>query len=552
MSIPFSSIPSFNELFLNYINDFNNLKEFYKFDFSNKDDFKSCLNEKKSSYLADGLFTRDQICDILTKQNTEFESSEKTFENIELLRKDNTFVIVTGQQLGFLTGPLYTVFKAISAIKLSEKLRLENPDLNFVPIFWMESDDHDFPEINNVSVITSENEIKKISYFEKGTESEKYLKPSGSIILDEYIDQFINQLEDSFNKTDFSADLFGKIRGAYKSGNSVSTAFGKFMNLIFSGKGLILFDPSSPDVKKLLIPVFKRELDTSPEICENVINTSVDLEKKFPIQVKPKPINLFYIHEGGRYLLEPRENDVYALKHSRQKFSKEELYGLLESNYERFSWNVVTRPICEDYLLPVIAYVGGPSEVSYFGQFKSVYNSYGITMPVVYPRTSATILENRVTNFLEKNKIDFLELLDEKKLSKKLLLSISDVSAEQIFSDLKDELTGIFYTYEKELARIDSNQTESFMKRGRQFIDSLDVAKDKFMNSQLKQSELISSQLRKVLMNVFPEGVLQERVLNITYFLNKYGPSFIDRLMSELVVDEFEHQLVSATSDSKQ
>ncbi|MEP7145955.1 MAG: bacillithiol biosynthesis cysteine-adding enzyme BshC, partial [bacterium] len=311
--------------------------------------------------------------------------------------------------------------------------------------------------------------------------------------------------------------------------------------------GLIFIDPSDKEIKEILKPVFLKELETSPQVCEKVIHTSVELEVNYSVQVKPKAINLFYIHDGNRYLLEPRENDIYALKHSRQKFTKEELFSILESNPERFSWNVVTRPISQDYLLPTVAYIGGPSEVSYFAQFKDVYKFFNMPMPVIYPRTSITILESRVKTFLEKHNLKFNELFYEKDLNKKLIRSTSEVSADQIFSDLKDELTGVFYSYEKELSRIDVTQTESLKKRNKQFIDSLEMTKDKFTNAQARQNEVLSGQLQKVLLSVFPNDTLQEREINITYFLNKYGPEFIDYLIDELKVDVFEHQLIDAS-----
>jgi bacillithiol synthase len=327
----------------------------------------------------------------------------------------------------------------------------------------------------------------------------------------------------------------------------IKTAFARFVNSLLKDKGLIFIDPSDKEIKKLLKPVFETELNTSPQICEKVINTSVELEEKYSVQVKPKAINLFYIHEGNRYLLEPRDNNIYALKNSRQKFTREELFNILETNPERFSSNVITRPICQDYLLPTIAYIGGPSEISYFAQFKDVYKFFNVTMPVIYPRTSVTVIEGRVKNFMDKYNLKFTELFSGKDLNNKILRNISEVSADQIFSDLKEELTGVFYTYEKELSRIDATQTDSFKKRNRQFLDSLEIAKDKYISSQSKQNEVISNQLNKVLTNVYPDNILQERVLNITYFLNKYGNEFIEQLMNEINIDEFEHQLIDVS-----
>lgn len=550
MSIPYNSLPSYNDLFLKYIENFDSLNKFYEYDYHKDEDFLKCIELKKQTYLSGKIFFRNDICEILEVQNQDFNSGDKTFDNINLLKEHDTFAVLTGQQLGFLTGPYYTVIKAINAVQLSELLNKKFSEYKFVPVFWLEADDHDFLEINNINVISKENEIKNIKYFEKGQELEKYLKPTGSIILDEHIETFINEIERSFNKTDFSESLFSLIRESYRPGLNIKTAFARFLNGILGNKGLILIDASETPVKKLLKPLFETELNTSPQVCEKVINTSVELELNYSVQVKPKPINLFYVHEGNRYLLEPRENDIYALKHSRQKFSKEELYNILETSPERFSWNVVLRPICQDYILPTIAYIGGPSEISYFGQFREVYRFFNMPMPVIYPRTSVTVLENRVKIFLEKHQIKFNELFYEKDLAKKLLKEDSVVSSDEIFSEMKEELTGVFYTYEKELARIDENQTEAFSKRTKQFLESLEIAREKFSASQSKQSEVISNQLQKVLLYVFPHNILQERILSITYFLNKYGLDFMENLMMNVKVDDFNHQLIDASMNN--
>ncbi|MCB0727295.1 MAG: bacillithiol biosynthesis cysteine-adding enzyme BshC [Ignavibacteriae bacterium] len=544
MSIPYSSLPSYSELFLKYTENFESLSKFYEFDFKKDEDFQKCIELKKETYIKGKSFFRNEITDILKIQNTKFRSSEKTFENILLLNDHNTFAVVTGQQIGILSGPYYTILKALNTIQLSEQLKIKFPEYNFVPVFWLEADDHDFPEINNINIISKENELKNIKYFEKGTEQEKYLQPVGGIILDEHIESFKKELLESYNNTDFTDNLFNSINESYKEGNDLITSFALFMNNVIKDKGLIYLDPTDAEVKKLLQPVFKTELTTYPDICEKVIDTSVELEENFAVQVKPKAVNLFYIHEGNRYLIEPREDEIFALKHSRQKFPKEELMGLLETKPERFSWNVVTRPICQDYLLPTVAYIGGPSEIAYFGQFRQVYKYFDITMPVIYPRTSVTILENRVKNFMEKFNIRFEEFFDEKEIGKKLLNENSEVSADQIFSDLKEELRAVFYTYEKELLKIDDKQTEGFSKRNTQFLESLEIAKEKFISAQSKQNEVISNQLRKALLFIYPDNTLQERILNITYFLNKYGPDIIDHLTAEIIIDDFGHQVI--------
>lgn len=544
LNIPFNQLPGYNELFLDYIDDFDSVSRFFEYNYCSQDDFLKCVELTSESYRNGRHFLRKDLTSILSLQNQSFGSGQKALDNVAALNDSNTFAIVTGQQLGILSGPMYTVIKALNTIQLSDKLKSQFPEYNFVPVFWMEADDHDFLEINNLTVISKENELKRLSYYEKGIEEEKYLKPAGSILFDGEIDKLVNELSESLGKTDFSAALFEAIGESYKSGNSMKKAFGQFLNFVLGDRGIVLVDPSDPALKNLLKPVFKTALESSAILAEKVISTTVDLETSHIAQVKPKPINLFYIHEGNRYLIEPREGGNYALKNSRQRFSKEELLEKLELSTENFSWNVITRPVCQDYLLPTVAYIGGPSEISYFAQLREAYKVFDMNMPVVYPRTSVTILDGRTRSFMEKNSIEFKEMFDERELMRSIVKRSSDTNPDDIFSKMKDELNAIFYTYDKELASIDANQSSAFSKRCAQFVESLDVAREKFITAQVKQNEVNTGQLSKVLLNVYPGNLPQERLLNISMFYNKYGDALINSLLSEISIDTFMHQTI--------
>lgn len=545
MNIPITELPGQNTLFTDYIFDFESLRKYFEYDFRNFEEFYKCVEYKKETYLKGKNFFRTEVSEILSEQNAGFSSGERTFSNIRLLNDNDTFAVVTGQQTGLLTGPFYTILKALNALRLSEILNDKFRDFKFVPVFWMETDDHDFKEINNINVLSGDNRILNIEYLINGEEHEKYLKPSSSIVFDDFIDSFTAKTEESLQNSDYKKELMNLIKTFYKPGNNPANAFAGFMNSILGDRGLILVNPSDKRLKKFLKPVFEKELNTAPQSCEAVINATDDLESNYVAQIKPKVINLFYIHEGNRYLIETRENEIYALKHSRQKFSKEELYSQLEEHTERFSWNVVTRPVCQDFLFPTVAYIGGPSEIAYFAQLKDAYKIFDDSMPVIYPRTSVTILENRVKNFMERFNVEFQELFDEKELARKLLSSDSGPDVDSIFADMKEKLVGLFYTYEKELGSIDENQTASFAKRNKQFLDSLEIAKEKYLNLQTKKNEVITGKLNMVSSNVYPGNNFQERVINITYFLNKYGFGIIDRLYDEIKADEFSHQVIT-------
>ena len=544
MSVSFSERNDFSSLYLDYLYDFQKLKSFYSFGYHTDEDFKKSVEAKKNSYLKTADFDRDRLADILKEQNDEFFSGESTDKNIELLREDNTFAVVTGQQIGILTGPLYTIYKALNTIKLSRDLSEKNKDLNFIPVFWLECEDHDFLEINNVTVLDKKNEPSTVSYFEGGEQKEKYLKPVGKITIDEYFDKFKEELKEILQETDFTDGIFETVGITYSEGKDLKTAFARFLNRLIRDSGLVFIDPSDDKIKELCIPVFEKELKSFSQLCETVISTTADLEQRYEPQVKPRAINLFYIHEGNRYAIQPHESGMIALKNSRQKFEREELFSILYTNPENFSTNVITRPIVQDFLLPTIAYVGGPSEIAYFAQLKGAYEFFGIQMPIIYPRTSVTLLEKRAASFLEKNDISFMDLLDEKKLSDKFIKDTEQVNVDELFTTYLDELNSLNFGFANKLNEIDKNLVNSFKNKTQKNVEIVEDFKKKFVDAQLKANDSNLAKMRSIVKAIYPDNTLQERVYNIIYFLNKYSFDFIDYLFNEIDIYDFEHQLI--------
>lgn len=549
-TLPYNNLPDFNNLFLDYIDDFDKIKNYYKYDYRDDNEFLNALIKKKNTYLKETDFSREDLCRILVTQNKFFNSSEKTYEKIEQLKSSNTFAIVTGQQVGMLAGPIYTILKAINAIQLANKLNQKFKDYNFVPVFWLECEDHDFLEVNNVNVLTKENEVRNVSYFGEEGEQEKYLKPAGTIILDDKIEELKSQIRSDLNETDFSNTVFDYINRSYKAGIDLKTAFARLLNYYLKDEGLIFIDPSEKDLKRPLISIFKKELASYPALCEKVIFSSAEMEHEYDPVIKPKPINLFYTHNGNRYLIEPKDGESYGLKNSRQKFSRDEMFLILNANPELFSPNVLLRPVCQDTILPTIAYIGGPSEISYFAQVKDAYEFFETPMPLVYPRTSVTIVEKRVETFLEKNKLKILDLFHPKDTARRMVEKFSEVNIEELFSQYLDEVNSVFYQLKQKLEAIDKNLVNTLEKKDQQYKDSLNLLKDKFMSSYLNQNEIVTKQLNKILSVIFPEHSLQERSLNIVYFLNKYGMDFIQHLKDNIDIERFEHQFIETNFEA--
>lgn len=554
MKVEFKKLPGVSDqkLFLDYIspdeNNFAKIREFFNAGFRENENFFKVIESKSQNYNANRYFDRNALIDILKTENVSFGGNEYTAANIEKLKRENTFAVVTGQQVGLYTGNLYTILKAASAVKLAAKLKERFPGYEFVPVFWMESEDHDFEEANHVNIINRNNELVRIGYPTpppgETPESGKGTKPVGSIVFDGFIDEINEQLRLNLIETDFKEKLIEGVKEIYKSGNDFRHAFAQYINAILSESGLVFIDPSSNEVKKLLTPIFERELTTSPKLCEEIIHTSAELEKEYDLQVKPKVINLFYIHNGNRYLIEPRENNRFALKNSKKRFEHEEMMQAVNESPENFSPNVVLRPMCQDYLLPTVAYVAGPAEISYFAQLKPAYEHYDITMPVIYPRASVTFLEGRVTKFMKNFDVSFTEIFHHKTLMGKVVEKLSEIKVDDAISKAQEDFSKTFHDLRGMINKIDRTLLGTLDNVKEKLNTGLEILKDKLINAQAGKSDVAMKQIEKVTNNIYPHKNLQEREINVSYFLNKYDKMFIEKLFNEMEIDSFDHQVI--------
>ena len=526
-------------LFVDYLNDFEKLKDYYAADFRDRKSWKKLIDKVLSKQK-----NRSTLVRVLTEQNKQHHCGIRTLANIDLLGNENTVAIVTGQQVGICSGPLYTIYKTLTAIKLAEQLSAQYPDYNFVPVFWVENEDHDFEEINKLNVLNPGGDLQTIEYLFGGKPLERNPGPVGSMVLDGFIDGFFDRLQSQLQESEFKAALFNELRGFYRPGTALGPAFVGLMNQMFEDSGLVFLNPSYAELKNILKPIFQKEIAGMSKTSQIVIETSAGLEEHYHAQIKAKSINLFMLHKGGRYLIEPREND-YSLKGTRQFFSKEELSTLVENSPEVISPNVVLRPICQDAILPTIAYVGGPSEVAYFAQLKPVYESFGVQMPVIYPRASVTILEEKVKNILEKFQVGFTEIWsDLDPLLVRIAEQVSEVKVDALF----EQLHTLFHEAVAEsrfgIQQIDptlSGAIDSTLSR----IDAqLNVLKEKTQSAQQRRQEVTIKQIQKVAANIFPKSNFQEIEFNVVYYMNKYGPDFVKWLSGEIVIDRFQHQLI--------
>ena len=539
MYINFSDIPGHQNLFLDYLYEFDNVADFYANDFRNKDNylklFKSITEKKRS--LSPG------INDLISKQYSQLNPSELTLKNIEKLSENRTLAIVTGQQLGILGGPLYTFYKIITAIKLSQFLSERYSDYNFVPVFWLEADDHDFNEVRSVKIIDEGNSIVTLNYKEE-IEEDDQKQSVGLINLDSSINDFFEKLSTVLKETEFTPVMIEKLKDFYKEGKSFKGAFRDLVFNYFDQYGLIIFDPQDDEVKKTLKPVFKKEITDFRVHTEKLVHVSATLEELYHAQVKVKPVNLFLRVDEGRYSIEPVENE-YRLRRKRKSFTQEQLLELLENEPDKFSPNVLLRPICQDYLFPTAFYIAGPSEISYFAQIKPLYELYDITQPIIYPRSSLTILENSIANSLDKYSVEMNDIfIDVENVKKKIINSVEESSVDEMFDGITNQIETTFDQLKEKLIDLDKTIADSSNRYRDKILSNVNELKSKAEKAQQKKYEVTLRQIDRAAVHLFPNSNLQEREINFIYFVNKYGEDFLKKVFDALQINKFEHQVI--------
>jgi len=542
-SIDFRELPSsagFSQLFLDYINEYDLLGDFFPGDFRKEPTFRAVI-----SAMGPRRFDRARLASILERQNTEYRSGALSVANARLLGGEKCYAVVTGQQVGMFGGPLYTVYKIVTCLNLTGALKKRYPDCEFVPVFWLEGEDHDFGEVSRVTILDRGGVPVPVEYPTDSRTEGKNPGPVGELRLGAAVEEVMKSLEAALLPTEFTRALLEELRNAYSGDRTFLEAFVRWTIFLFGDSGLVFLNPNDPDLKRGLAPIFEQEIEQFPRTSQAVIQRSAELEERYHAQVKPKSINLFLLHRGGRYLIEPREHD-FSLKGTRHFISREEMSRLLRDHPASFSPNVILRPIAQDFLLPTIAYVGGPSEVAYHAQLGPVYDQFGVTRPVVYPRASASFVEERAERALRKHQLPITQLFeDSDAVTERILRQVDGVNVEALFRTADDTIAAMFTELHFGLSEIDPTLKGPLDASKSKIEQALRVLQEKSVAAQKRRNETVVRQIEGAIASMMPGGILQERGLNLIYYLNKYGPETIRWLTGELKADLFKHQLLT-------
>ena len=533
------SAGGFSELFFDYLYNYDRVRQFFPTNFRENSSYESVINRIDGANIDRGVLQA-----VLAEQNSTGSESARTGENIRLLGRAGTYAVVTGQQVGLFGGPLYTLYKAITAVALAQKLNMKFPGRNFVPVFWIEGEDHDFQEMNHVSVLDPENVPVRIEYLPGGIMPERNVGAVGEMVFDETIRTTIDRVESLLARSEYTAQLVASLRECYAPGVTFNRAFQAWMNRMLPESGLVFLSPGAPRLKKLLSPLFTRELREFPRISQMIISRSAELERGYHAQVKPKSINLFLFHKGGRYLIEPREND-FSLKGTRAFFTGEQLQQIAAETPELLSPNVVLRPLCQDMLLPTVSYVGGPSEIAYHAQLQPLYDALGVPQPVIYPRASVSLVQTNLLRAMEKYGLEFPEFLgDIGKVTAKVVEQISEIKLDALFASVTKNLHDALGELKFGLNEVDPTLLGALENVASKIDVNIGVLREKSVAAQKRRNETAVRQIEKAAAGLLPSGSLQERELTPLYYMNKYGGGLGTWLADRIDISGFKHQIL--------
>ncbi|GAA4098918.1 bacillithiol biosynthesis cysteine-adding enzyme BshC [Mucilaginibacter panaciglaebae] len=525
----------FSPTVVDYLEDKPELRPFYNHR-PTLEGFAELLKNKK--VIAD----RQLLADTLTDQyqiivryariwDPLFGISEQVRQNINSLRQENTYTITTGHQLNIFAGPLYFIYKIVTAIKLAQQLKEKFPDKNFVPVYWMASEDHDFAEINYTTIGG-----KKVHWWHDASGATGRIHP-------ETMRQALNQYKGVLGINGFSADLGKIVETAYTNFDRLADATRYLVNELFGQYGLVIIDADNRGFKKQFAQIIEKDI-IEQNSFKNISATNEGLVKLgVHIQVNPREINFFYLKGTLRERL-IFEDDQYKVLNTEITFTEAELKQEIKSFPERFSPNVVMRPVYQECILPNIAYIGGGAEVVYWLELKSNFEHYGVNFPILILRNSGLVIRKESAAKIKRMELTPADLFKPTEVLKNYW--IKKHSDHEL--SLKTEwagLTAIFDQLKQKAIQIDPTlgpSTEAVQTRLKKSIDNLEK---KLIRAEKQNYHTRLEQIDHIKTELFPGGSLQERNENFGLLYVKWGQAFIDELIRRFEPLDFEFAVLT-------
>ena len=532
--LPFQQIPHTSRLFLDYLSYTPSVRGFYP-----RSPIFSEWAKDESQRVRYADSRRAGVSEILERQNRTWGASSKTLANIERLKR-GALTAVTGQQVGLFGGPLFSIFKALTAVKLAEQATAAGVDC--VPIFWLATEDHDLAEINHIALASEHGLPEKFAVESLGVPD----APVGTVNFGPEIDPLVRRVADLLGESEVTAWL----RQAYRPGESFGSAFALLFTKLFADLGVILLDPADKDFHDLAKPLFRAAIERAAELDDALLERGKAIETAgYHQQVKVTSATalLFEVKNGARTVIRRRNNgasgDEFVV--GEERISSADLIARIEDSPEKFNPNVLLRPVVQDYLLPTLVYTGGAAEVAYFAQVGVVYEKLLERVTPILPRFSATLLEPKPERILNRYDLSLAEILRGPEEVREAIAGRTlpqDLQAR--FSEAYAGVERSMSAVHESIAKLDSTLIQAADRARTRMWYQINRLHRRASRAELLRNEVIARHADALSHALFPNRSLQEREVAGISFVARYGPQLLDDLYKQINPDCHDHQVI--------
>lgn len=535
--LPFSQIPHTTRLFADFLAYSPTVQQFYP----RSPNFNEWLKDEASKISYDST-RREQVAAVLERQSQAWNASPKALANLERFRK-GAAAVVTGQQVGLFGGPMFSIYKALFAVKLAEEATAAGVET--VPVFWLATYDHDLAEVNHVSLPGADGSLQTLTTPSHAVEG----APVSAVRFGDEILPVVEQAAVLLGESEATAMLLE----TYRPGETMGTAFARLFARIFADWGVIVLDAADPELHRVAQPIYTSAVERAEEIAQALRLRGDALEAAGyhqQVKVGPSAAFLFTVREGVRTAIHYRGQNAgtpfaIASDGKGEEISQSELLDRIRSGQELFNPNVLLRPVVEDYLLPTLAYTGGAAEAAYFAQAAVVYEILlGRVTPIV-PRFSATIVEPKVQRLLERYEVGVTDAFNGIEPLRQLLASRSlPADLQAAFESAKKSLESHLNAIKEKLAKLDPTLVDAAGTSASKIEHQFEKLHSQAARAEAEKAELISRKAKILGEMLYPEKGLQERAIGSLYFLARYGGELLHQLYGTIHSDCHDHQIV--------
>lgn len=535
--LPFTQIPHTTRLFTDLLAYSPSVRPFYP----HSPYFTEWMKAEASAIQYDPS-RRERVSAILERQNKSWDASPQTFANINRLR-GGAAAVVTGQQVGLFGGPMFVIYKALTAVKLAEQATAEGIDA--VPVFWLATYDHDLAEVNHAAIPGLDGLLRTLTTSSHGIAG----APVSDVKLDDEILAVVDEAAGLLG--DSEATQF--LRESYRPGETLGSAFARFCVSLFGKSGVILLDASDAELHRVAVPIYRTAVERASEIDDALLERGQALEAAGyhqQVKVNASSVLVFTLQNGARTPIQRRANGdttefVIGNGATAEKLSSSELLDCIDKTPENFSPNVLLRPVVQDYLLPTLAYAGGAAEAAYFAQAGAVYEKITGRVTPIVPRFSATLVEPKVQRWLRQYDLTVVDVFQEPDALRRTLASRTlPADLQAAFERSKKSVEESFSSLQEALSKLDPTLVEASQTGASKMNYQLDRLRERAMAAELRRSEIVSRHADALSQSLYPENALQERGVAGAYFVARHGSELLKNIYDAIRIDCLDHQIL--------